>query len=49
MHAVRILSRLHGDMPVAVCAVESDIDVSVHLRLLKYQVAGYKKCVAPFG
>ena len=49
MHALHILSRLHGDIPVAVCAVESDIDVSVHLRLLKYQVAGYKKCVAPFG
>ena len=40
MHAVRILSRLHGDMTVAVCAVESDIDVSIHLRLLKYGISG---------
>ena len=40
MHAVCILSRLHGDIPVAVCAVESDSDVSVHLRLLKYGISG---------
>ena len=40
MHAVRIVSCLHGDIPVAVCALESDIDVSVHLRLLKCGISG---------
>ena len=33
MHAVCIVSCLHRDIPVAVGTVESDVDVSVHLRL----------------